>query len=475
MNLFPQAAARLFRPDLLTSLVLGLAAFLPSGTAGEEEAVTEKGKEKPSFSGMSFLDNGKIRLGVDLDLGGAITFLADSKEGINVVNNHDWGRQIQMSFYSGPVPYTPGGKQPDSFWRKIGWNPIQSGDCRGNRSRVIAHENNGKRIVVKCIPMHWPLDNEPGRCVFESRIELEANRVCVRCRLVNNRRDRTQYPARGQEVPAVYTNGFLHRLMTYTGDKPFTGDALTRITKRWIPAGEPEPISPWDSWQAMENWAALVDDDGWGLGILTPETQTYSGGFFGHPGSGGSSDPQTGYIGPVQIEILDHNIQYEYGYTLILGTLKEIRAFACSRKAAATIPDFRFMEDRNHWHYVNCRDTGWPVEKGIHVLLEGEDPQIIGPTGFWHAADAPTLFIRAACRTSGSDAQIFWSKLGRRGFTEEDCVKFEITPDGVMRTYTVDLASSPRYDGMIAGLRFDPTTTGREGDFIKIESISFLR
>ena len=60
---------------------------------------------------MKYLDNGKIKIGVDLDLGGAITFLAPAGKK-NMINNYDYGRQIQMSFYSGPVPYVVDGKSP---------------------------------------------------------------------------------------------------------------------------------------------------------------------------------------------------------------------------------------------------------------------------------------------------------------------------------------------------------------------------
>ena len=57
----------------------------------------------------------------------------------------------------------------------------------------------------------------------------------IKCRLNNQRGDQSQYLARTQEMPAVYTNGSYHRLMTYAGDKPFTGDKLTRI----VSPGEP--------------------------------------------------------------------------------------------------------------------------------------------------------------------------------------------------------------------------------------------
>jgi hypothetical protein len=48
---------------------------------------------------VSCLDNGTIRIGVNLDAGGAITHLSKSGDSTNLVNNRDWGRQIQMSHY----------------------------------------------------------------------------------------------------------------------------------------------------------------------------------------------------------------------------------------------------------------------------------------------------------------------------------------------------------------------------------------
>ena len=61
---------------------------------------------------MSWLQNDRIKLGVDLDLGGAITFLASMKDGSNVINNFDLGRQVQLSFYGGPVPFEAKGQKP---------------------------------------------------------------------------------------------------------------------------------------------------------------------------------------------------------------------------------------------------------------------------------------------------------------------------------------------------------------------------
>ena len=92
---------------------------------------------KPHEPQMSWLDNGKIRLGVDLAIGGAITWISKTEDQRNVINSADWGRQVQMSYYSGPGPYIVGEKRPKKFWEGLGWNPIQAGDEFGNGSKVL--------------------------------------------------------------------------------------------------------------------------------------------------------------------------------------------------------------------------------------------------------------------------------------------------------------------------------------------------
>jgi len=64
---------------------------------------------------------------------------------------------VQLSFYSGPVPFKPEGVTLSKAWEKLGWNPIQAGDCYHDGSKVIEHRNDGKTIRVKCVPMIWPL------------------------------------------------------------------------------------------------------------------------------------------------------------------------------------------------------------------------------------------------------------------------------------------------------------------------------
>ena len=83
---------------------------------------------------MSWLENGEIKVGVDLSLGGAITWLSKGG-GENRVNNFDHGRQIQLSYVSGPVPVGTAEQKPSEHWRPLGGMPSQAGsDCRNGPS-----------------------------------------------------------------------------------------------------------------------------------------------------------------------------------------------------------------------------------------------------------------------------------------------------------------------------------------------------
>ncbi len=201
-----------------SSIAVALVMLAVVSTARADNGLERVRRHEPR---MSYLDNGVIRLGVDLNLGGSVTHLSRSGTDENLVNSFDFGRQIQMSYYSGPVPFLVEGKQPKPEWTHIGWNPIQVGDAFGNGSKLLEQTNDGKRLYVKCVPMHWPLDNVPGECTYECWFELEGPAVHTRSRLVNQRPDHTQFPARNQELPAIYTNAALAPADDLSGGSTF--------------------------------------------------------------------------------------------------------------------------------------------------------------------------------------------------------------------------------------------------------------
>ena len=453
----------------------GLAMTIVSAAILASSVASARQKFDPSQ--LEFIDNGTIKLGISKDLGGAITYLSKSGSDENVINNYDWGRQIQMSFFSGPVPYHEAGQKPKDHWKHIGWNPIQAGDDHGNGSKIVEFKKDGSRLYVKCIPMQWPLNNLPGECTYESFIVLEGNTAEVRSRLVNARSDKTQYPGRHQELPAVYTNGPYYRLMTYRGDKPFTGDGLFRIPKK--PAGK----RGWDYWLATENWAALVNDDNWGLGIYKPNNSLFIGGFAGKEGKGGTHDNPTGYIAPLHTEILDHNITYEYRYTLILGSLDEIRGHAVREGRGAGLPDWKFEKDRQHWRYHAAgkqgTDAGWPIQGFIELDLSQAGVAAISPPTLWQAEDAPVLHLEAAFKTEQQQAMVAWASYEpddhHPKLDEGKRLRFDVIGDGRFRSYKINLASVSGYQGAMSYLMLKPTLKAEKGGWIKVRRIRLGR
>lgn len=420
----------------------------------------------PSGARMSYLDNGVVKVGVDLNHGGAIVFLS-REGGDNIINNFDFGRQVQLSFYSGPVPFAVKGQRPAKNWELLGWNPIQTGDDFDNPSSVLAHENDGSLLHVKCQPMQWPLDNVPGDCTFDLWLELEGHVVKARARLSNARTDHGQYRARGQELPAVYANAAFHRVVTYSGDRPFTGDKVSELPR---PAGR----HPWVFWQGTEAWAALLDDRDQGLGLITPGRVYFTGGFAGLPGLNDTFANSTGYLAGQGQEILDHNIVYEFRYELVIGSLKEIRARAVSLRSAK-LPGWIFADSRQGWYYLNAKDHGWPIKGYLHVNLDQKDPQLIGPHTFLQAEQAPFVLIEAAFKTHHRTATFYWQRHGESSPGEGDMTTFPIEADEQFHCYTVDLAAVPGYQGGIGRLRFDPVPDGNPGDWMKVKSIRFSK
>ncbi len=424
-----------------------------------------------------YLSNKIIKIGANLDRGGSITYLAQLRKSkyadySNVVNSHDLGRQIQQSYYSGPNPFDPYHNQAKQ-WSPWPWNPVQTGDCYGHKSRVLDSRSDGKEIYVKTRPMQWALNNVAGEATLETWIRLEGIAAWVRCRLTNNRTDTTeQYAGYFNECPAAYTVGTLYRLFPYQGLSPWTGDALTEM---------PRTPPPWQYWRATECWAALVNKNKWGLGVYHPGAMLFCGGFSGRAGSGGPSSSQTGYISPFRGDVLDHDIIYEYEYALILGSLDEIRQFVCNHRQDP-LPDYQFLVDRQHW-YCPQGDAGCPTSGYLRVSLASSDPMMVGPPCAYQAKDVPKLYITAAYHVPSPQpgaavAKLYWAVDNdgppwRAVVHEPQSVQFDVLLDDEFHTYTIDMTACPNYKGLITQLRFDPVVLGSNGDYVDVRHITY--
>jgi hypothetical protein len=266
------------------------------------------------------LDNGHIKFKMDLDSGGAITYVSLSGSSYNLINNYDRGRQVQQSYYAGQAIDRRAEGQ-HSNWSPWRWNPIQVGDSYGHPSRILAWSNDGNTVYVKTRPLLWDMRNEQCQCNFETWATLSGNTIHVRNKLTTFRTDnRWIVTTTGQELPAVYAIGDLHQLYSYVGGAPYTGAPLTRISNN----PPPFPPWPWTKWNAAEDWSACVNASGFGIGVLNRNQTEFNGGFYGRIG-GDATSASTCYLSPIAAATLDKTSLYEYSYSLIVGSLGEIR------------------------------------------------------------------------------------------------------------------------------------------------------
>ena len=418
---------RSFPIGVFLALVLSLGLASPGSGSG--------------LSGMTYLDNGVIRVGVNRDDGGKIAFLAAAsgpRSGTNLVF------QSEQSYYRNELGQPP-------FWA-----------ANADNATVLTSSNDGRTNYTKAVPQSLPPTCE---CTIEQWVTIDGSAVHVRNRLSNYLSDAGRYPASYQELPALYTRGPAYRLITYDRGAPYTNGPLREGTH--ADGGELFQ-TPGPAFSATEHWAALVGDDDFGVGLFEPERVLFAG-VAGVPGLGDWA--VNGYLTAPTPEILDANATYEFRYTLIVGTVDAIRAYAYAHRPDNR-PDYHFRTDRQSWSYWNATDRGFPISGALRVQLDQDDPQMIGPETWWRAKSVPRIYVRGRWRTRQNAAEVFWSVPGG-GTAAERRRTFTVVPDGLFHTYRIDLFRTSTYRGAIGGLRLDPVFGPEPGGLVDITCISW--
>jgi hypothetical protein len=119
--------------------------------------------------------------------------------------------------------------------------------------------------------------------------------------------------------------------------------------------------------QATEHWAALGGDDGFGVGIVEPLTTV----IVAIPGTAEAAAypwSVNGYLAPAASEIIDANADFSYSYSLVVGSLDSIRAYAVRHRVDSR-PNYTFAHDRRYWWYYNATDRGLPIHGALPLVL----------------------------------------------------------------------------------------------------------
>lgn len=198
---------------LLLLLLLGAAACSDDKkTAPPIEPWPETGMEDATY-----INNGEIQLGVDMDRGGAVFHFSEVNTKRNLLNHCDEGRFVQQSYY---------GEADGSIWNTQPWvwNPIQGGSWQGQKAEVTEQKVEQSSLRVTTIPMHWASGKPISECRMIESITLEGRIAHIRYTFSNRGSGATDHPATSQEVPAVFVDWDLKNYVFYDGDKPWTGD-----------------------------------------------------------------------------------------------------------------------------------------------------------------------------------------------------------------------------------------------------------
>lgn len=309
--------------------------------------------------GMVYLDGTNYKIGIDLDWGGALTYMEDktnsvmssvkkygtkvtevdfnskvstsswtynTSSNVNLINAHDTGRLVQQSYYgTGSYPYEPG-MYGEAVWN---YNPVQGGNLYNEASKIVDLKVTDNEIYIKCRPLDWAKEAQyitPS--YMEAWYTLENGLMRATCRFV----DYSGYPSvtTTQELPAFYCVEPLNDFVYYTGGEAWS-DSNTKTTLTdlgfWGTATDQD-------FQCNENWAAFKgdDDDSFAIGIYCPgQTLFHTGVYYGGDGATRCStttpateDP-TSYIGVVDTLHFQSYNPISYCYYISTGDVDTIR------------------------------------------------------------------------------------------------------------------------------------------------------
>ncbi len=316
-------------------------------------------------SGMVYLSSSDYKIGIDLDWGGALTYMEDltnsvvsarkkplfgsatgntevgfssdyptsgfsnrytTQGNVNLINAHDTGRLVQQSYYgTGSYPYEPG-MYGEAVWN---YNPVQGGNLYNEASKIVDVKVSENELYIKCRPLDWAkeaVDITPS--YMEAWYTFENGMMRATCRFV----DFSGYPSvtTTQELPAFYCVEPLNNFVYYSGGEAWS-DSNTKVTRSdlgfWGTATDQDFI-------CNENWAAFVGNGsgGYGVGIYCPGQELFHTGVY-YSGDGAThcstltpaTEDPTSYMGIVDVLQFCSYKPISYCYYIKTGNVDTIR------------------------------------------------------------------------------------------------------------------------------------------------------
>ncbi|MCH2205141.1 MAG: hypothetical protein MK132_04625 [Lentisphaerales bacterium] len=253
-----------------------------------------------------FLENDKMKLGISLSAGGGIFYLGFQK-GENLLNFHDRGRFIQQSYY---------GKKDGSKWgdKNWVWHPVQAGNSIKKGAKILEFKKSPEAIYVKSVALHWATGESLNDCVMEQWIVLKSKIAHIRYKFTYTGDE--EHPEKSQELPAVYVDSKYHKLAYYSGEKPWQDKEIDSIIPGW----------PNKTYEITEPWAAFVDENGFGLGVMSPLAEKITAYRYVEKNQLGPLSDDCSYMAPIAKLAINKNKPLIYDVFLTIGTLNSIRS-----------------------------------------------------------------------------------------------------------------------------------------------------
>lgn len=245
----------------------------------------------------TYLDNGQVRLGVNLDAGACIGWFSISGSPDNLLNAYDVGRYVQQSYY---------GDEDGSDWNGKPWryNPVQGGSWKNAPAEVVETKADATSFYAKTKPRHWATGAFTTECVMEEWLRLDGGLARLKFKMTYT--GTQEHKPRHQELPALFVTPKLDTLVFV--------DAEKKLTRQ-------QPGFPNEYFKAGEPWCAWIDQNGHGIGLFMPHTTQITCYRVRNGNQGDCS-----YLAPIQTFALKPGLVFEYEVVLTIGGLEELRA-----------------------------------------------------------------------------------------------------------------------------------------------------
>jgi len=276
-------------------------------------------------AGNIFINNGRIKIGFNMSRGAGIHYISESNSESNLINNYDTGRLIQQSYYGNNDGSSWEGAEPDGSAKPWAWNPVQGGSYDGQVSRINRWGQAGFCFKSSVTPRHWANKNLIEEVTMEQTVCILSGTM-ARCHYVMKYTGSTRHTPKDHEMPAVFVDWSLQKLMAYKGNAPWTDQPISTIT----PPSQFGPIINSYHDDITERWAAWVNDTGYGLGIYFPNTQRivcykYE--------AGSRHEESCCYLAPLVNSGLAPGETVEYDVYLAIANVTDMRAMFSSVKS----------------------------------------------------------------------------------------------------------------------------------------------